>query len=168
MYYNRNIKNLVFDLKSDVNYISILIIQILKILDCDSKKNSFKDFRKLNYIINFFTNNEDLGLLFKLLKGERLEKFEISILRNIYFKSKIEEQTYNTSIIILVNKKIIGFYKTKEKNNIFLLDNEVINGTIINNEILEKINKLTFIKEALYKWNYDKILEEISNLKEEV
>ena len=151
-----------------MNYISILIIQILEILDCYNKKKSFKDFRKLNYIINFFTNNEDLELLIKFLNKERLEKFEMSILRNIYFKSKIEEETYNTSVIILVNKKIIGFYKTKEKNNIFLLDNEVINGTIINNEVLEKVKKLNFIKEALYKWNYDKILEEISNLEKEV
>ena len=50
MYYNKNIKSLLFDFKSDVNYISILIIGILKGFECSNKRSSFKDFRKIRTV----------------------------------------------------------------------------------------------------------------------
>lgn len=165
MYYNKNIKNLVFDFKSDINYISILVIRLLNFFDCKNKKNSFKDFRKINLIITFLISNEDINILNKFLKKNQMSEEERHILNLMYFKSKIEEETFNIAIIILENKGFISFYKTNKLNSIYLTYSEHLEEFLVDSSLKKYIEVLVNNKDLIYKWNYDNTLNELTKLK---
>ena len=165
MYYNKNIKSLLFDFKSDVNYISILIIGILKGFECGNKRSSFKDFRKINLIITFLLNNEDVNILNKFLDKAYLSNEEYHILSLMYFKSRIEESTFNIAIIMLENKEIITFYKINKLNSIYLNHNKITDTFDMKSSFKKSIEFLIDNKEKVYNWNYNNLLKEITTLK---
>jgi len=166
MYYNINFKNLLFDFRSDINYIAWVIISILKSFDCNSKRNSFKDYRKLGLIIELIFRNEETDVFIKFLKNEKLNAYELQILSSCYFKSKLEENSMNTAFIVLEKKEFVCFYKTIKSSNVFYNSCEWINNCSEITNITHNLNRLSIFKDKIYKMDYEHFIKNIAKLKE--
>lgn len=170
MYYNKNFKNLLFNFRSDINYNSWLIMYILKVFKCTNSRDSFKDYRKINLLINFILDDYPIDILIKFLNNEKISNYELNIFSFLYFKSILEENTVNSALLILEKKKLINIYKTKKSVNVYCnkawLENKYGENIKIEKNIENKINKIVNEKEKIYKLKYNKILRSIHEMGE--
>lgn len=160
MYCNKNIKNLLFDFRSDVNYIMWLIISILKGFNCNNKKNSFKDYRKIGFIVQLIYNNS-LNDFIKFLNEEHLEICELQKLSACFLESKLEEKNINSALIILDKKEIINFYKTQKRVNIYSKKLGIFSGM---DKYRDSLELLLSVRKELYDIDYNYILKKINML----
>lgn len=161
MYFNKNLKSLLFDFRSDINYIMWLIISILKCFNCINNRNSFKDYRKIGFIIQLIYDNECLRFFVKLLRKERLELDELQKLSACLLNSKLEEKNINAALIILDKKGIINFVKTKKRVNVF---SEELNKFSEIKQYKGNFDLILSVKQELYDLNFDDILNNINML----
>lgn len=162
MYWSKNVKNLLFDFRSDINYVIWLILSILKIFNCNNKRNSFKDYQKISLIIQFIYDKENMINFTKLINGEQLNVYESHKLSSCYFSSKIEERTVNSALIMLEKRNIINFYITKERVNIYcdkIQDYTTMKGC------QDALDILVNSKKFLYDLKYEEILKKINDFK---
>ncbi|WP_238907378.1 hypothetical protein [Clostridium sp. YIM B02506] len=164
MYWSKDVKNLLFDFRSDINYVIWVILSILKVFNCNNKKNSFKDYQKISFVIQLMHDSENMDSFIRLINGQQLNVYEAHKLSSCYFSSKIEERTINSALIILDKKKIINFHPTKERVNVYcdrIQDYNIMNGY---KDVLEV---LLSSKRELYYIKYNEILKKINNFKVE-
>lgn len=170
MYYNKNIKNLLFGFSGDINYNCWLIMYILKVFKCTNSRDSFKDYRKINLIINFILDDYSIDILTKFFNNEKLSDYELNIFSFSYFKCILEENTVNSALLILEKKKLINIYKTKTSVNVYCdkawLENNYGENIKIEKNIKDKINKIVNEKKKIYKLQYNKILRNIHEMGE--
>lgn len=168
MYYNKNLKSLLFDLRSDVNYTAWVIIDILKIFNCRNKNNSFKDYRKISFIMQFIFRDIETGTLIKFLMHEKLNVYELQSISSCYFSSKMEDSTVNAAIVLLKNRRIVEFSKTLKASNIYITSSEWVDKYPLLESIENNLCELLEVKNKLYKLNYDTIVRDINELREGV
>lgn len=161
MYCNKNIKSLLFDFRSDINYIMWLIISILKIFNCNNKRNSFKDYRKIGFLVQLIYNNKSLNDFVKFLNEEHLEIYELQKLSACFLESKVEEKNINSALIILDKKEIINFNKTQKRVNVYSEKLESFSGM---EQYMYSLELLLSIRKELYDIDYDNILKKINIL----
>ncbi|WP_317310236.1 hypothetical protein [Clostridium thermobutyricum] len=161
MYCNKNIKSLLFDFRSDINYIMWLIISILKIFNCTNKKSSFKDYRKIGFIVRLIYNNKSLNDFVKFLNEEYLEICALQKLSACFLESKVEEKNINSALIILDKKEIINFNKTQKRVNIYSEKLESFSGM---EQYRDSLELLLSVRKELYDIDYDYILKKINML----
>lgn len=168
MYYNKNLKSLLFDLRSDVNYTAWVIIDILKVFNCSNKRNSFKDYRKISFIMQFIFRDLETGIFIKFLMQEKLNVYELQIISSCYFSSKMEDSTVNAAIVLLENRRVVEFNKTLKVSNIYIISSEWVDKYPMLESIEYNLCKLLAVKDKLYELNYDTIVRNINQLREGV
>lgn len=165
MQYSNNFKNLLFDLRSDVNYTAWVIIYILKIFNSYNRKNAFKDYRKIAFLMQFIFHDVDAMILVKFLKNEKIDDYESQIISSCYFSSKMEERTVNTALILLEHKGFIKFCKTLKSSNIYFTSLELSDKYPVLESIERNLYNLSNVKDKLYQTDYDSIVKKISLLR---
>lgn len=165
MYYNNNIKNLLFDLRSDVNYISLVIICILRNFNSNNARNSFKDYRKISFLMQFIFRDIETIILMKFLRNEKLDVYEAQIISSCYFNSKMEEATVNLGLILLEQKEIIKFHKTMKTSNIYYTSPTWVIDYPVLQSIEANLESLLMVKSNLYELDYNSIIKKILSLR---
>lgn len=161
MYYNENIKELLFDIKADINYIAWIILEVLTEFDCKNKRDSFKDYRKILFIIQLLLTEDGVEAFRALLSEKNMTAYENQILRNAYFRSKVNEKAFNAALIILERQEFVIFYKTLASNNIYYNKTKIRTNIAVSVEFRESIKQIGTFKSNLYKLKYDGILKVI-------
>lgn len=161
MYCNKNIKSLLFDFRSDINYIMWLIISILKSFNCNNKKNSFKDYRKIGFIVQLIYNDKSLNDFVRFLNQEQLEVDELQKLSACFLDSKVEEKNINSALIILDKQEIIDFNKTQKRVNIYSKKLGDFSGI---EQYKDSLELLLNVRGKLYDIDYDYIFKKINML----
>ncbi|NFG75837.1 hypothetical protein FC795_10120 [Clostridium botulinum] len=165
MHYNKNIKNLLFNFRSDINYNCCLIMYILISFGCTNTKNSFKDYRKINLLIEFLLDDYSIDILIKFLNEKKLNDYETHVFSFLYLRSVLEGKTTNSAILLLDKKSLIKIHKTKASVNIYCDKTWIANENIKLSENIESnINKILCEKEKLYKIKYNNILKNVHEI----
>ncbi|QRY55935.1 hypothetical protein [Sphingobacterium siyangense] len=101
-------KRLMFIQKEDYNYLAYSTIILLKLLDCTTETNRFRDFRKIAYLVDFVN------------EGGEPSRFETQHLADIYNKAQIKKKLLHHLIIVLKNREIISVSVNKKSQTIDL------------------------------------------------
>lgn len=159
MYYNENIKELLFDIKADINYMAWIILEVLIEFDCKNRRDSFKDYRKILFIIQLLLTEDGVETFRNLLSKKNMTPHENQILRNAYFRSKVNEKAFNAALIILERQGFVIFYKTLASNNIYYNKTKIDTNIVVSIKFRESIKRIETFKSNLYELKYDRILE---------
>ncbi|MBE7629299.1 MULTISPECIES: hypothetical protein [Tenacibaculum] len=89
-------KRLMYIQKEDYNYLTYNLLLVLKQLKANSIKSSFKDFRKIAYLVHFINTNP------------KFNSYDKSELSQIYFNAHLKKKIISHLLIILRNRKFIG------------------------------------------------------------
>ncbi|MCD8411234.1 hypothetical protein [Tenacibaculum finnmarkense] len=89
-------KRLMYIQKEDYNYLTYNLLLVLKQLKANSIKSSFKDFRKIAYLVDFINTNP------------KFNSYDKSELSQIYFNAHLKKTIISHLLIILRNRKFIG------------------------------------------------------------
>jgi hypothetical protein len=89
-------KRLMYIQKEDYNFLAYNILLVLKQLDAKSENSSFKDFRKIAYLVHFINLNPNFN------------SYDQNELLKIYSQAQLKKQLISHLLIILRNRKFIG------------------------------------------------------------
>jgi hypothetical protein len=89
-------KRLMYIQKEDYNFLTYNILLILKQFNADSEHRSFKDFRKIAYLVHFINLNPEFN------------SYDQNELAKIYSQAQLKKQLISHLLIILRNRKFIG------------------------------------------------------------
>lgn len=89
-------KRLMYIQKEDYNYLAYNILLVLNEFNAYSESSSFKDFRKIAYLVHFINLNPDFN------------SYDQNELAKIYSQAQLKKQLMSHLLIILKNRKFIG------------------------------------------------------------
>lgn len=89
-------KRLMYIQKEDYNFLTYNILLVLKQLNANSEESSFKDFRKIAYLVHFINLNPEFN------------NYDQNELVKIYSQAQLKKQLISHLLIILRNRKFIG------------------------------------------------------------
>lgn len=133
-------KRLMFIQKEDYNYLCYNLILLLDHLGCKNENQSFKDFRKAAYLIDFISSSKNI------------DEYSKDELINIYSKAQLKKKLLSHLLIVLKNKDYLGISvnSSHKSFDIWLkkenIPSEFFNKDYFTNEIknLDKIKKYTY------------------------
>lgn len=151
-------KRLLYDNSEDLYFLTYNLILILSILDCKNEKNSFKDYRKLIFLIPIVSNEKNMQLLLNYYKNEiKPNENIIKELNRLYYDS-IETVTLIRYLLLILEKRnIIKIISEDNKVNIYLSQNENIKAFIQNSKFENEIRRINEVKgkiKGLRRLNY--------------
>lgn len=94
-------KRLMFIQKEDYNYLCYNFILLLDVMGCTEEKKSFKDFKKIAYLVDFISANRNI------------DEFSEGELGSIYSKAQLKKTLLSHLLVILKNRDMIGFSLNK-------------------------------------------------------
>lgn len=153
-----NRKRLLYDINEDIYFYIYNIIFILNTLECYSSEDSFKDYRKLVFLIDFISNRTDCDIFIKFYRGKVTPNETIKrCLRDKYYDG-IEKIKFLRYILLIMEKH--GYIKLenedKRVNVILIKENhteEFLNDKRFK-EIIDTINRIPgqkVLKKVAYK-----------------
>jgi hypothetical protein len=89
-------KRLMYIQKEDYNFLTYNVLLVLKQFNANSESSSFKDFRKIAYLVHFINLNPNFN------------DYEQNELSKIYSQAQLKKQLISHLLIILRNKDFIG------------------------------------------------------------
>ncbi|SOU86801.1 hypothetical protein [Tenacibaculum dicentrarchi] len=89
-------KRLMYIQKEDYNFLAYNILLVLKYFNANSESSSFKDFRKIAYLVHFINLNPEFN------------SYDKNELVKIYSQSQLKKQLISHLLIILRNRNFIG------------------------------------------------------------
>lgn len=159
-----NRKRLLYDINEDIYFYTYNIIFILNTLQCYSSEESFKDYRKLVFLIDFISNRTDCDIFIKFYKGKLVPNETIKrYLRDKYYLG-MEKIRFLRYILLMMEKH--GYIKLenedKRANVILIKENhseEFLNDKRFR-EVIDTINRIParkILKKVSYKTFIDNI-----------
>lgn len=120
-------KRLLYNNSEDLYFLAYNLILILSVLDCRTEKSSFKDYRKLIFLIPIISREKSAQLLLNYYKsGINPNKNIVKEINRLYYDA-IETITLLRYLLLILEKRNIIKIVTKDnKINIYLLENETI------------------------------------------
>ena len=116
---------MMFILEEDYYFITIKVLSILSVLECDVKP--FEDHRKLGIIFEFIKDEKNFNFLQKLLNNSELDLFDNERAIKIFCESKLD---------VSVIKRVLFFL---EKQEMLELSRNIRNSNI--NVMLKRVDK---------------------------
>lgn len=147
-------KRLMFIQKEDYNYLCYNLILLLDVIGCTEENKSFKDFKKIAYLVDFISANRSI------------DDFSQDELGSIYSKAQLKKTLLSHLLVILKNKDMIGFSLNKrhtsfdiwlKKDNVPLAFFDYISFKKEKDNIEDISRKVRGIRTATVKTMVDKI-----------
>lgn len=162
-------KRLLYNKDEDLYFLAYNVILVLSELDCTTEKSSFKDYRKLIFLIPIISDDKNTQLLLNYYKSSiKPNKYIIKELNRIYYNSIETITLLRYLLLILERKNVIKIITEENKVNIILLKNKDIKQFVQNpiffnekirlNEIkrkvkaIKRLNYITFV-DGFFKMN---------------
>ncbi|OAN14607.1 hypothetical protein [Exiguobacterium undae] len=151
-------KRLLYDRNEDLYFLTYNVILILSELGCTTEKGSFKDYRKLIFLVPIISDDKSTQLLINYYKSSKNpNKYIVKELNRIYYSSLETITLLRYLLLILERKNIIKIINEENKVNIVLLENEdvkrFIQSPIFFNE-KTRINKIKKRIKSIKRLNY--------------
>ncbi|MDM5226067.1 hypothetical protein QUF73_07570 [Cytobacillus sp. NJ13] len=151
-------KRLLYNNSEDLYFLAYNLILILSVLDCKTDKSSFKDYRKLIFLIPIISNEKNTQLLLNYYKSYiKPNAHIIKELNRIYYDA-IETITLIRYLLLILEKRnIIKIVVEDNKVNIYLLENETIKMFIQDTKFEKEKRRIIDIKgkvKSLKRLNY--------------
>ncbi len=89
-------KRIMFIQNEDYNFLTYNILIFLNTLGCTSKDKTFRDFKKIAYLIEFIANTSDIN------------SYTPNELKIIYSRAQLKKQLISHLLVVLKNRKFIG------------------------------------------------------------
>lgn len=151
-------KRLLYDNSEDLYFLTYNLVLILSVLDCKNEKSSFKDYRKLVFLIPIISNEKNTQLLLNYYKNEiKPNENIIKELNRIYYDAIDTVTLVRYLLLILEKRNLIKIITEDNKVNIYLVENETIKIFIKNSKFENEKRRITEIKgkiKGLRRLNY--------------
>ena len=137
-------KRILFDKDKDACFLTYNILIILDFFNCYNIENSFNDYRKLSYLVDFTSSDVLTNIIAKWGLPTQKEKIQ---LRSSYINASSRQNRIYLVLQALQNKGIINLILNKQdilKNKLFINDN--------NKHLIEPI-----INKAYFKYEYENL-----------
>jgi len=89
-------KRLMFIQKEDYNFLCYNLILVLDVLKCTKETETFHDFRKIAYLIDFISSSKNI------------QEYSKDELINIYSKAQLKKKLLSHLLVVLKNKNFLG------------------------------------------------------------
>lgn len=152
MNYDLDKKRLLYNQSEDLHFITYNILLILYHLGCCSKKNKFKDYRKLAFLISIISDNT-----VTMLARDYYDRINepngniVDSLNKLYFKSIENIILIRYVLIILEQKGVIEIESEDNKTNIYLLDHKKYTEFCSSEKFNEEIQNITILRSSIAK-----------------
>jgi len=151
-------KRLLYNNNEDLYFLAYNLILILTVLDCKTDKSSFKDYRKLVFLIPIISNEKNTQLLLNYYKSEIIPNENIIKELNRIYYDAIETITLIRYLLLILEKRnIIKIVVEDNKVNIYLLENETIKTFVQDIKFEKEKRRIICIKgkiKSLKRLNY--------------
>ncbi|MCE4045161.1 hypothetical protein LXM56_13560 [Lysinibacillus fusiformis] len=145
-----NKKRLLYNNSEDLYFLTYNTLLILFYLDCKKESKSFKDYRKLAFLIPIISDEKKTTLLLDYYKNKTKPNRNIyRELNRMYYESLENIALIRYVLLILEKREIVVLVNDESKTNIYLND-------------FSKYE--VFIKSARFKGEKERILELKSNI----
>lgn len=161
-------KRLLYNNSEDLYFLTYNLILILSLLECKNEKSSFKDYKKLIFLIPIISNEKNVHLLLNYYKNDiKPNENIIKELNRIYYDAIETLSLVRYLLLILEKRNIIKIITEDNKVNIYLLDNDTIKIFIQNpkfeiekRRIIEIKAKIRGLRRLNYMTFVDKFFKE--------
>lgn len=159
-----NRKRLIYDINEDIYFYIYNILFILNTLECYSSQDSFKDYRKLVFLIDFISNDRDCDIFIRYYRGKF--KANDNIRRNLrdkYYKGIEKIKILRYVLLIMEKHNYVRLENDEKRVNIILIREnrkEVFFENKRFKEVVETIKKIPSPK-TLRKVSYKTFIENI-------
>lgn len=141
-----NKKRLLYNNSEDLYFLTYNIILILHYLECVNPNNTFKDYRKLIFLIPIISRDNNTTLLCDYYKKKLQPNNNISKeIGRIYYDSIEDVALIRYLLIILEKKDIIALVAEDNKTNLYLKQSTILKEFVNNEKFTlekERINKI--------------------------
>ena len=129
-------KRLMYIQKEDYNYLAYNILLVLNEFNAYSESSSFKDFRKVAYLVHFINLNPDFN------------SYDQNELAKIYSQAQLKKQLMSHLLVILKNRKFIGMSINRIHQSFDIwINKENIPKDFLNKSFFEnEINNIKFLQ----------------------
>lgn len=160
---SEKIKRLSFIKAEDVFFIIYNTLIFLNNLKCTSEKSTFKDWRKLIFIIYLVNDRRSIEILKECKQGIKNDHFTRE-LKRIYLEGAQNKNLVKHILLLLEKKKLICLVEGKVELDIYLLENDEVKE-FIKNELFddekENIEELRILFPKIRTLLYKTLLEKI-------
>lgn len=137
-------KRMMFITAEDYNFLSYNIFIILNGLDCVVGKSSFKDHRKLSFLIDFVSNGKLIDIIEKQYysPNTKLNEIDKGILKQSFTDSLLRIRTINQLVYTLSNEQIIQITDKRLDKLSIMLDKNLVQKEFFKGELftIERTN----------------------------
>lgn len=159
-----NRKRLLYEINEDIYFYIYNILLILHTLECYSGDNSFMDYRKLVFLIDFISNDNDCEIFIRYYKGRIKPNNTIKRnLRDKYYKG-IEKIKFLRYVLLIMEKNHYIRLENEDKRvNVYLIKENHQDEFFINKRFEEVINTIKKIpaRNILRKVSYKTFIKNI-------
>lgn len=123
-------KRILFQKDRDTCFLAYNILIILDYLKCYSLETSFKDYRKLSYLVDFTSSDILIGIF---CKTGTFKQKEFNLLKNSYINASSRQNQIFLLIQVLRQKEIVDLDLDTDdplKNRLFIKNKEIIEPII--------------------------------------
>ncbi len=135
---SENKKRLMFIKGEDFYFLTYNIIILLKTLDCTSESKTFKDYRKLAFLIDFIADWNLLNILLVYPNGRSVNFRDKESLTRSYSSGLVRMNEILKLLLALEKKGIVGLTKNQTNGNLdVFLQKKSIPKEMFENEIFK-------------------------------
>lgn len=153
-----------FILEEDYYFITIKILSILKMLDCDKKP--FEDYRKIGIIFEFIKNEDNMFFFQKLVNQKANDVFDNERAIKIFCDSRVGISVIKRVLFILEKREMVELFRSQKNSNIDVKlkktkeFNELIKMGILDTD-LEKCKKVKELVPRIRRLKLETLQEKI-------
>lgn len=162
-----NRKRLLYETTEDIYFYMYNILLILNTFECISEEKNFQDYRKLSFLIDIISNDENYKLFIKYYgKKQEAKSRNLRKLQYLYYDG-IEKIKFLRYVLLIMEKnKLIAINNNDNKTNVYIIRENNEAEFFINIRFEEVINKIknlprsNSIKKIAYKTFIKNIFKE--------
>jgi hypothetical protein len=122
--------------KEDYNFLAYNILLVLRQLNANDESSSFKDFRKIAYLIHFINLNPNFNT------------YEQNELVKIYSQAQLKKQLISHLLIVLRNRKFIGMSinRIHQSFDIWIIEENIPEDFFNKEFFVKEINNIQYLQ----------------------
>ncbi|MEW3994217.1 MULTISPECIES: hypothetical protein [Bacillus] len=163
-------KRIMFAKDEDYNFITYNILILLDTYDCNNSKSKWTDYRKLNYLLPFISNNSILEIFLKYHNSQQhLKRDDLEILRITYIKSRLNLKLVASILFTLEANGYVNMSKNEKRRTVDIwINKKNISRKFLRSDLFSvEISNINKIKEAIPRLKMLKTLTLLERLYEE-
>ena len=122
--------------KEDYNFLAYNILLVLRQFNANDESSSFKDFRKIAYLIHFINLNPNFNI------------YDQNELAKIYSQAQLKKQLISHLLIILRNRKFIGMSinHIHQSFDIWIIEENIPEDFFNKDFFVKEINNIQYLQ----------------------